>query len=104
MAGQEENETPEEHWRKLITLEKICDFKDIHQENKFISYFITIVTNEKLQEKLVRVKTIIFKTTIKLITQDSYHQRHKQPTIPRALAKDDKTHPEDTKNTNLGKK
>ena len=45
----------------------------------------------------MREKTIIFKTTIELISQDSYHQRHKQSTIPPALAKDEKTHPEGTK-------
>ena len=38
-AKQEENETPEEHWKKLITLEKTCDFKDIKQEDLLISAY-----------------------------------------------------------------
>ena len=30
-AKQKANETPEEHWKKLITAEKNCDSKDIKQ-------------------------------------------------------------------------
>ena len=30
-AKQEENETPEDHWMKLITHETNCDFEDIKQ-------------------------------------------------------------------------
>ena len=29
---QEDSETPEEHWKKLITLKKNFDFKDIKQD------------------------------------------------------------------------
>ena len=87
-AKQEENETPEEHWKKLITLEKTCDFKDIKQEDLLISKFITSITDKKLRKKLIREKTLNLKTTIELITQDSYDRRHKQSTIPPALAKD----------------
>ena len=53
-AKQEENETPEEYWKKLITLEKTCDFKDIKQEDLLISKFITSITDKKLREKLIR--------------------------------------------------
>ena len=35
-AKQEDNETPEEHWKKLTTLEKTCEFKDIKQEDLLI--------------------------------------------------------------------
>ena len=87
-AKQEENETPEEHWKKLITLEKNCEFKDIKQEDLLISKFITSITDKKLQEKLMREKTLNLKTTVELITQNSYDPRHKQSTIPAALAKD----------------
>ena len=34
---QEENETPEEHWQKLVSLEKNCEFKDIKQKDLLIS-------------------------------------------------------------------
>ena len=47
-AKQEENETPEEHWKKLITLEKNCELKDIKQEDILISKFITSRTDKKL--------------------------------------------------------
>ena len=87
-AKQEENETPEEHWKKLITLEKNCEFKDIKQKNLFISKFITSITDKKLREKLIREKTLNLETTVELITQNSYDRRHKQSTIPAALAKD----------------
>ena len=74
--------------KKLITLEKTCDFKDTKQEDLLISKLITSITDKKLREKLIREKTLNLKTTIELITQDSYDRRHKQSTISPALAKD----------------
>ena len=50
-AKQEESETPEEHWKKLITLEKNCEFKDIKQEVLLISKFITSITDKKTSGK-----------------------------------------------------
>ena len=87
-AKQEKNETPEDRWRKLVSLEKNCEFKDIKQEDLLISKFITSITDKKLREKLIREKTLNLKNTIDLITQDSYEKRHKQSTIPSALAKE----------------
>ena len=87
-AKQEENETPEEHFRKVVSLEKNCEFKDVKQENLLISKFITSITDKKLREKLIREKTLNLKTSIDLVTQDSYKRRHKQSTIPPALAKE----------------
>ena len=55
---QEENETPEEHWRKLVSLEKNCEFKD-NKEDLLISKFITSITDKKLREILIREKTLI---------------------------------------------
>ena len=49
-ATQDENETPEEHWRKLVSLEK-TEFKDIKQEDLLNSKFITSITEKKLREK-----------------------------------------------------
>ena len=87
-AKQEENETPEDHWRKLVSLEKDCEFKDIKQEDLLMSKFITSITDNKLREKLIREKTLNLKTIVELVTQDSYDKRHKQSTIPPALAKE----------------
>ena len=87
-AKQEENETPEDHWRNLVSLERDCEFKDIKQEDLPISKFIASVTGKKLRERLIREKTLNFKTTVDLVTQDSYDKRHKQSTIPPALAKE----------------
>ena len=90
-AKQEENETPEDHWRKLVSLEKDCEFKDIKQEDLLMSKFITSITDNKLREKLIREKTLNLKTIVELVTQDSYDKRHKQSTIPSALAKEKET-------------
>ena len=49
-AKQGENETPEEHWKKLITLEKNCEFKDIKQEDLLILKFIYILERDWLRE------------------------------------------------------
>ena len=53
-AKEEENETPEDHWRKLGSLVKECEFKDIKQEDLLVSKFITSITDKELQEKLIR--------------------------------------------------
>ena len=64
----------EEHWRKLVSLEKNCEFKDIKQEDLLISKFITGITDKTLRKKLIREKTLNLKTTMDLITQDSYEK------------------------------
>ena len=57
-AKQEENETPEEHWRKLVSLERNCEFRDMKQEDLRISKFITNITNKKLRENSSAKKNI----------------------------------------------
>ena len=57
-AKQEDNETPEDHWRKLVSLERNCEFKDIKQEDLLISKFITSIIDKKLREKLIRENTL----------------------------------------------
>ena len=51
-AKQEDNETPEDESRKLVSLERNCEFKDIKQKDLLISKFITNVTDKKLRENL----------------------------------------------------
>ena len=87
-AKQEDNETPEEHWKKLITLEENCDFKYIKQEDLLISSFITSKNDKIHRAKLIHGKTLNFKTTVELVIRNSYDRRHKQSIIPPALAKD----------------
>ena len=74
-AKQRENETPAEHWRKLVSLEKNCEIKHIKQEDLLISKVITSITDKKLREKLIREKTLNMKTTMDLVTQDSYEKK-----------------------------
>ena len=74
-AKQEENETPEEHWRKLVSFERNCEFKDIKQDNLLISKLIPSHTDKKIREKLIREKTLSIKTTMDLVTQGSYEKR-----------------------------
>ena len=84
---QEENETPEEHWKKLVSLEKNCEFKDIKQEDLLVSKFITSITDKSLQEKPIREKTPNRETTMDLGTQDRFG-KDKQSTISTELVKD----------------
>ena len=63
-----ENETPEEHWRKVVSLEKKCEFKVIKQEDLLISKFITSINDKKLRKKLIHKKTLNLKTTMDLVT------------------------------------
>ena len=50
-----------------------------------------MVSPMKITGKLIRGKTLNLKTTLDLVTQDSYEKRHKQSTIPTALVKQKKT-------------
>ena len=98
--AKRENETPKEHLKKLLTLEKTCEFKVIKQEDLLISKLITSKPDKKLREKLIREKTLNLKTTVELIAQDSFDRRHKQSTIPPALAKDKEIKQEPIQNPN----
>ena len=89
-AKQEDNEAPEDHWRKLKSLERNCEIKDINQGNLLISKFITDITDKKVREKPIREKTLNLKTNGDLVTQDTYEKRHEQSTISQALAKEKK--------------
>ena len=71
-AKQEESENPEEHWKKLIQIEKDCEFNGIKPEELLISKFITSITDRKLREKLTREKKLDIKITQELIKQDTY--------------------------------
>ena len=51
-AKQEDDETLKEQWKKRITLEKKCGFKDIKQKDQINSKFFNSITDEKLQESL----------------------------------------------------
>ena len=86
----QKDETPEEHRKELVTLEKNCEFKEIEQEDSLISDFVTSVTDKKLWENLLREKTLNIKTKTELTYNNSYDPQHKQSTIPPALAKDKK--------------
>ena len=63
-AKQEENETPEEHWKNLITLEKNCKLKDIKQEDLLISNFFYKNNREKTSGKCYSRKDPKLKTTV----------------------------------------
>ena len=69
-AKQSENETPEEFWRRLIELEKECNFGTISAEELLISKYMTAITDKKLPIKkaefnfMLDLKTLISKTAI----------------------------------------
>ena len=48
-AKQSENETPEEFWRRLIEIEKECNFGSISAEELLISKYMTAITDKKLR-------------------------------------------------------
>ena len=46
-AKQTEDETPEEFWRRLIEIEKECNFNAISAEELLISKYMTAITDTK---------------------------------------------------------
>ena len=60
-AKQTEEETPEEFWRRLIEIEKECNFSAITAEELLISKFMTAITDKRLRDKLMKEKTLELK-------------------------------------------
>ena len=84
-AKQTEEETPEEFWRRLIEIEKECNFNTISDEELLISKYMTAITDKKLRDKIMKEKTLEMKKIIELIKQNTYEKKNKKNTIPEAL-------------------
>ena len=84
-AKQTEEETPEEFWRRLIEIEKECNFNTISAEELLISKYMTAITDKKLRDKIMKEKTLEMKKIIELIKQNTYEKKNKKNTIPEAL-------------------
>ena len=53
-AKQTEEETPEDFWRRLIEIEKECNFNTISAEELLISKYMTAITGKKLRDKSMK--------------------------------------------------
>ena len=84
-AKQSEEETPEDFWRRLIEIEKECNFDSISAEESLVSEYITAITDKKLRDKIMKEKTLELKKIIELIKQNTYEKKNKKNTIPEAL-------------------
>ena len=82
---QTEAETPEDFWRRLIEIEKECNFESITAEELFISKFMIAITDKKLRDKLMKEKKPEMKKTIEMIKQNTYEKKNNKNTIPEAL-------------------
>ena len=84
-SKQKPDETPEEHWKKLIEIEENCDFPStgIKPADLLISKFNTSITDEKLQDKLVKEKNITITQLNDFLHQDTYDKRHGKNLIPK---------------------
>ena len=70
-AKQSEEETPEDFWRRLIEIEKECNFGAISAEELLISKYMTAITDKKLWDKIMKEKTLELKKIIELIKQNT---------------------------------
>ena len=82
---QTEAETPEDFWRRLIEIEKECNFESITAEELLISKFMTAITDKKLRDKLMKEKNSEMKKTIEMIKQNTYEKKNNKNTIPEVL-------------------
>ena len=65
-AKQTEDETPEEFWRRLIEIEKECNFNAISAEELLISKYMTAITDKTLRDKIMKEETLELKKIIEL--------------------------------------
>ena len=84
-AKQSENETPEEFSRRLIEIEKECNFGTISAEELLISKYMTAIRDRKLRDKLMKEKTLEMKKTFEMSKQNTYEKKNKKNTITEAL-------------------
>ena len=84
-AKQTEDKTPEEFWRRLIEIEKECNFNTTSAEELLISKYMTAITDKKLRDKIMKEKTLEMTKIIELIKQNTYGKKNKKNTIPEAL-------------------
>ena len=75
-AKQTEEETPEDFWRRLIEIEKECNFNTISAEELLISKYMTAITDKKLRDKKMKEKTLELKKIIELIKQNTYEKKN----------------------------
>ena len=80
-AKQTEEERPEDFWRRLIEIEKECNFSTITAEELLISKYMTAITDKKGRDKLKKEKTLELKKTIELVKQNTYEKKNKKNTI-----------------------
>ena len=55
-AKQTDKNTPEDHWQKVLELEKECNFPEFSTE-LLMSKIVTSLTDRKLRDKLMEEKT-----------------------------------------------
>ena len=84
-AKQTKDETPEEFWRRLIVIEKECNFNTISAEELQISKYMTAITDKKLRDKILKEKTPELKKIIELIKQNTYEKKRINRTQYRKL-------------------
>ena len=77
-AKQSEEETPEDFWRRLIEIEKECNFGSISAEELLISKYMTAITSKKRRDNIMKEKTLQLKKIIELIKQNTYEKKIKR--------------------------
>ena len=73
---QAESETPEDFWRRLIEIEKECNFENIRAEVILISKFMTASTDKKLRDKLMKEKKREMKKAMEKIKRNTYEMKN----------------------------
>ena len=82
---QAESERPQDFWRRLIEIEKECNFENIKAEELLISKLMSAITDKKLRDKLPKEKKPEMKKAIEMIKQNTYEKKNNKNTIPEAL-------------------
>ena len=77
-AKQTEDETPEEFWRRLIEIEKECNFNTISAEELLISKYMTAITDKKIRDKVKKEKTLEMEKIFELMKQNKYEKKDKR--------------------------
>ena len=90
-AKQTDRDTMEDHWEKLIELEKEYDFPEFSTE-VLIPKLITSNTGWKLRGKLLKEKNLEVPKIVEQKQQNTYDRKNKKNTTLEALTSNRKKH------------
>ena len=82
---QDDNETLDEYWKRLVDIERKCDFSNITAEEFITYFFAATIKDKRARDKFIKGPLKI-QLVLETIEHDNYNQKYgdKKPKIKKA--------------------